>query len=121
MVFEGKAMLDAATEAGMHMRALRKALEKPFVISHLRATKHVFRESISARNIQRLAEIRDAGNNMPAVNAIRMLEQMPDDAGVNGARNSAPGMVIQIINNGAVNPQSTIDRGHVVDNAEVGK
>jgi hypothetical protein len=56
----------------------------------------VLRTSERARNIHRLAEIRDAANNMPAVQAIKALEEMRDPAA--GAKHQpTPGLVIHVV------------------------
>lgn len=86
---------------------MRKALDKPHVIAFIRARKQVFREAVSAKNILRLAEIRDAGNNMPAVNAIKELENLGNDENTNGRKHIAtpPGLLIQVVGHVNVQPQ----------------
>lgn len=79
MVFEGLPIDKAARNAKLTTFAVRKALAKPHVIAFMREQKKVFRESVSGANILRLCEIRDAANNMPAVNAIKALEQLGDN------------------------------------------
>jgi hypothetical protein len=54
------------------------------------------RTSERARNIHRLTEIRDKADNMPAVNAIKMLEQLGDTDGPGSAARTSPGLVIVI-------------------------
>lgn len=100
MVNEGKPWDEAAVEAGLTTRAMRMALEKPEVVAFLRKQKYVFREQASASNILRLTQIRDAADNMPAVNAIKELEAMGQDEAVRargGGSVSAPGFTIQLI------------------------
>jgi hypothetical protein len=55
------------------------------------------RGATTARNIYRLCEIRDAENNMPAVNAIKALEQLSDEQ-TNTKQTSSPGVTIRIVN-----------------------
>lgn len=102
MVEQGLTYQQAAERVGMHVRPMRKALEKPHVISYLRHRRQVFRASICAANDLRLAAVRDtAGNTMAVVQAIRALEQL--DAEPTASRSNAPqlpGLVVQIINNG---------------------
>lgn len=99
MVWEGLAYDAAARKAGLTVRAMRMALERPHVLAWLRAERVVLRASLASNNVHRLAEIRDAANNMPAVQAIRALEGM-DEAEQTTSRslvNTAPGVVIRII------------------------
>jgi hypothetical protein len=57
----------------------------------------VFRASTTARNLHRLCEIRDADNNMPAVNAIKALELINDEQ-TNTKQTTSPGVTIRIVN-----------------------
>jgi hypothetical protein len=57
----------------------------------------VLRSSERARNIHRLVAIRDAADNMPAVNAIKALEQIDDEARSTQAMQRAPGLQIVVI------------------------
>lgn len=74
----GEPWEEAARNVGLTSRAMRLALSKPHVIAHLKREKQIVREHLSAANIFRLTKIRDAGDNMPAVQAIKLLEQMDD-------------------------------------------
>jgi hypothetical protein len=99
MVWEGKPFDEAAASAGLTTRQMRLALEKPSVLALLKREKQVLRESVSARNILRLGEIRDAADNMPAIQAIRTLEGMGEDQDGGSQRASAsPGVTIRIVN-----------------------
>jgi hypothetical protein len=105
MVWEGMTYLEAAKSYGFSSSSMRKALSRPHVLAYLRAEREVLRASASPRNIHRLIAIRDAADNMPAVNAIKALEQIGDDpASSSAAQHRAPGVVI-VIQNGA--PQHT--------------
>lgn len=108
MVFEGQDMATAATNAKTSTRAIRKAFEKAHVLTYIRKRKDVLRASISAKNIQRLGEIRDAANNMPAIHAIRQLENDSDDNAVRRVTSSSPGLIVQIINSAPAAAPPTI-------------
>lgn len=100
MVEQGLSWQDAAKAAGLDVRSMRKALERPHVIAFIRKRKEMLRQSVSAANIHRLRRIADAAPNMPAVAAIKFLEEMGEDR--NGAPGdgiaSSPGVTINIIN-----------------------
>jgi hypothetical protein len=98
MLFEGSCRADAAKAAGMSDHGLREAFKKAHVKAYYNQGLEVLRTSERARNIKRLAEIRDAGNNMPAVQAVARLEQMADDENMRpGAhRQALPGLIVQI-------------------------
>src|SRR5262245_2586219 len=76
MVWQGLPRQQAAQAAGLKDNGLYKALRKSAVRSYYLRELDVLRTSHRARNIHRLAEIRDAANNMPAVQAIGMLERL---------------------------------------------
>jgi hypothetical protein len=85
----------AAVASGMTDHGVREALRKPHVKAYLLEQMQVLRDSERPRNIHRLAEIRDAANNMPAVQAIRALEEMQDPV-AGGKHSPTPGLVIHI-------------------------
>lgn len=97
MVEEGTRWDKAALKVGLTVRNMRLAIERPHVLAFLRARKQVAREAASSANIKRLCEIRDAADNMPAVQAIKLLEQMPDE-NASAAKGLMPGFVVQIVN-----------------------
>ena len=97
MVSNGLGYSEAATEAGLTPRAMRMALNKPHVLAYYKAQCQVLRGATTARNIHRLCEIRDAENNMPAVNAIKALEQLSDEQ-TNKPNAASPGVTIRILN-----------------------
>jgi hypothetical protein len=107
MVWEGLEYNEAARKFNFHVRSMRNALSRPAVQAYLRAERVVLRESMSPRNIHRLREIRDAADNMPAVQAIRTLEGMGDDQHAGTSKQSLPGLVVQI-NVGSDPRQSTV-------------
>jgi hypothetical protein len=96
MVWQGMPFNQAAKEARLTVRAMRLALEKPNVLRYLRNQKQIFREAANGKNIVRLCQIRDAADNMPAVNAIKVLEQL-DDEQTNTKQTTSPGITINIV------------------------
>jgi hypothetical protein len=99
MVWDGKPFNEAAQEVGLTSRAMRLALGKPFVLAAMKRELQVLRESEQPRNIHRLVEIREAAPNMPAVQAIRDLMHLSDNAhGSQSAASTSPGITIRIIN-----------------------
>lgn len=106
MVEHGYKFDFAASEVGLNTRSMRLALEKPHVIAYYRKQCQVLRNAQHARNIHRLAEIRDADNNMPAVNAIKALEQLADAPG-DRPNSTTPGVTIRIVNVSATPAQHT--------------
>ena len=97
MVERGLDFQAAAHEAKLTTRHMRMQLAKPHVIAYYREQCQVFRASTTARNILRLCQIRDAENNMPAVNAIKALEQLSDEQ-TNTKQTTSPGVTIRIVN-----------------------
>jgi|ERR1041385_2506016 hypothetical protein len=105
IVFEGKALDEAAKGAGLTTYTLRQALGKAHVIAHLKARREVLRASICGSNILRLGQIRDAADNMPAIQAIRTLEDLDAAPATAGSGASAsPGITIRIINQAPAQP-----------------
>lgn len=88
---------EAARNVDLTVRAMRLAISKPHVLAHLRERKLVLREHLSAANLFRLAQIRDAADNMPAVNAIKVLEQLGEESSTRSSTSAvAPGVTIII-------------------------
>lgn len=118
MVWEGsKADLQsAAAHAEMTTHSLRCALERPHVKAYYNQQIEVLRTSERARNIHRAVKIRDAAENMPAMHAIRYLDQIPDE-NASSRKALTPGFVVQIVNvvPGARDPQSRGDQAQVID------
>lgn len=105
------AMDEAAQATGVETRYIRKALDKPHVRQFLYEQKQVFRASASAQNISRLVELRDTSENaMARLGAIKLLENEPEGEQSRAAAR-APGVVIQIVNQGPseAKPLTTID------------
>jgi len=97
IVHDAKSWNEAASDYGFNTRTIRLAFAKPHVQAYYRAQCQVLRASTSARNIHRLCEIRDAENNMPAVNAIKALELISDEQTTN-KQTTSPGVTIRIVN-----------------------
>ena len=98
MVWEGSCRPDAAKSAGLRDHSLREALRKAHVKAYYRGQLEVLRTSERARNIHRLCEIRDAADNMPAVQAIKAFEQMAEVEPEGGSgQPQTPGLVIRIV------------------------
>lgn len=111
MAWEGLKLKDAAVAADLTYHALYSALRKPHVLAHYNALLVVLRTAERARNIHRLAEIRDAGNNMPAVQAIGMLERLSDDSSIRSTTSQAatPGVCINIVTHAQSTPERVIE------------
>jgi hypothetical protein len=87
---------EAAAIAGLNVLSIRNALHKPHVLAYYKQQREVLRARESPANIHRLCEIRDAANNLPAVNAIRALEQLGDEQ-TNKPNTPTPGISIRIV------------------------
>ena len=97
MVDEGKPIHLAAQASGVSTHVVREAFAKPHVLQYVRKRRQMLLASVNARNIQRLAEIRDAADNMPAVNSVLALERMGDATSTpGGSLSHSPGITIQI-------------------------
>jgi hypothetical protein len=97
IVHDAKSWNEAAAETGLSMRTMRLAFERPHVMSYYRQQCQVLRASTTAHSIHRLREIGDAADNMPAVNAIRALEQLGDEQ-ITKPNVATPGISIRIVN-----------------------
>jgi hypothetical protein len=98
MIWEGMTYDVAARTFNYHVRSMRRALARPDVLAYLNRERQVLRASVSPRNIHRLVAIRDAADNMPAVNAIKLLEELGDDHSQRQSGISAsPGVTIRVV------------------------
>ena len=97
IVHEARPFDQAAREVDFSLRALRLAMNKPHVMAYYKAECEVFRDCRRARNYQRLSEIADDQNNMPAVNAIKAL-LMDEYEQTNTKQTASPGVTIRIVN-----------------------
>jgi hypothetical protein len=122
MVWDGLELAEAARNFKMTAFAIRKAMAKPHVQAYLRSERQVLRESLSPRNIHRLREIRDAADNMPAIQAIRTLEQMGDDQpGASSGASASPGITIRIINTQPAAPMIDVIDSHALPSGVIGE
>jgi hypothetical protein len=97
---------EAAAIAGLHVLTIRSALQRPHVLAYYKQQREVLRARESPANIHRLCEIRDAADNMPAVNAIRALEQLGDEQ-TNKPHAPSPGISIRIVS--LASPPAPVD------------
>lgn len=117
IVFDGLELADAAAKANCTTRAIRKAFERAHVLAYLKRRREVLRASARGQNIRRLMQIRDAADNMPAVNAIKALEGMDDQSSIEGSARRSPGLVI-VINGAAAHAPQAPNTVQVIDNAD---
>jgi hypothetical protein len=97
MLYERCTRAQACERAGFTERALYLALEKPEVAEYFNRGLQVLRAGERAANIHRLCEIRDAVDNMPAVNAVKTLEMLDAEAIVRPTGQVTPGLVIKFV------------------------
>jgi hypothetical protein len=98
MIFDRCTRAEACKKAGFSERALYLSLEKPEVAAYWNKCLQVLRAGERAANIHRLVEIRDAAENMPAVQAITtMIEQDAEAAARSPSRDTNPFLTIRII------------------------
>jgi hypothetical protein len=89
---------EAAAIAGLNVVSISNALHKPHVLAYYKQQREVLRSRESAANIHRLCEIRDAADNMPAVNAIRVLESLDEEGLMRRSSDlPTPGISIRIV------------------------
>jgi len=98
MVWQGMKRAAAAHHAGLKEQSLYVALLRTHVKAYYLSQLEVLRTSERSRNIHRLTEIRDKADNMPAVQAIKMLEQLADEAhGPGASAQRAPGVTVIVM------------------------
>jgi hypothetical protein len=110
MVYDCKTDNEAAVETGLTITAIRLALKLPHTRGYYREQLQVLRERESAANIHALVEVRNQkSNQMARVQAVKVLEQIADDAATSGRGvNSLPGLQIVVVT-GAQVQQPAID------------
>lgn len=111
IVFDGLPLDQAAKKVGLTTYTVRQAMGRTHVIAHIKKRREVFRASVCGANVYRLAQIRDAANNIPAVQAIGMLERMDLEPAATRATQATPGLVI-VVQGGVKQleaPQRTLD------------
>jgi hypothetical protein len=105
MVWQGMTRREAANAVGLNEKTLYNAFAMPRVKAFYGRLLEALRTSEKAKNIHRLCAIRDAADNQPAVQAIKVLEQM-EEVSATGALNRAPGLQIVITQGPAVSQRS---------------
>lgn len=110
MIEEGKPWDEAAQQSNVTVRTMRLALNRPHVVSYLKAKREVFRVHASTANIHRLVEMRDQDENkMAAVTAIKALEQIGESEQVSRGSQALPGLQIVIVQQPLIQQQAVID------------
>jgi hypothetical protein len=109
---------EAAARAGLNVLSVRSALQRPHVLAYYLQQREVLRARESPANIHRLVEIRDAADNLPAIHAIRTLEQLGSDEQTNKPNTPSPGISIRIVNVAQLPPASDIKAPRVIDAGE---
>jgi len=117
MIYDRCTRAQACKRAGFTERALYLALAKAEVATYWNQALQVLRVGERASNIHRLCEIRDAANNVPAVNAVKALEML--DAEAVARPGPSPGIVIRFVTQAS--PASNVDitpRPPIIDASE---
>lgn len=119
MIEEGKPWDEAATQAGLTVRSMRLAMQRPHVIAYLKARREVFRVNASAGNIHRLLKLADQDDNKAAaVSAIKAIEQIGEVEAATGHRSSLPGLQIVIVQSPATRIAADTSHSQVIDMIE---
>jgi hypothetical protein len=118
LVFNGSKtdLVAAAQHAGIAAQSIRSALMKPHVKAYYQQQIEVLRSGERARNVHRLIEIRDAADNMPAVQAIKALEGLEDQQLSRGSGPAVPGLVVVIQTAPDMTHIGNIDAKPLIDN-----
>jgi hypothetical protein len=99
---------EAAVRTGMNVKSIRQALQLAHVQAYYRQQRDVLRERESAASIHRLCEIRDAADNMPAVQSARTL--LGDNLDQPRSFNTeSPHLTIRIVNQPIARAAPTIE------------
>lgn len=116
IIWDGQALDEAAAIAGLTTHTVRCALAKPHIITWMKAEREVLRAYVSAQNIHRAREIRDAADNMPAMHAIKYIDGIGDEqqSRSNGLTASA-GVTIRIVNVTAPGQQMPVISGDILN------
>jgi hypothetical protein len=100
MIEDGCDFIAAARLVGLKPDSMRRWLGRAETLSYLREQRKRFRASVCAGNEYALAEIRDtAENSVARVNAVKVLEQIDENADPRHASNTiVPGVTLRIVN-----------------------
>ncbi|MFG1222155.1 hypothetical protein [Xanthobacter wiegelii] len=105
MVWRGLKLAEAAIEAGMTERNAHMCAQDPKFRAALNAEMAAFKTSQRPRNVHRLAELRDQNEAKgAAVQAIRVLEDLAQQADAAPPSDVRPGIVV-IIQRGHLQPE----------------
>lgn len=116
MVWAGLPRTEAAKKAGISDHGLYKALRKPPVKAFYLREMDVLRTSERARNIHRAVEIREQNSNqMAAIQAIKLIEQLDDQETNTPRANALPGLQIVIVQGGHSAPTIDVTPGRSDD------
>lgn len=97
MVWRGLKLTEAAIEAGMTQRNARMCAQDPKFRAALNMEMAAFKASQRPRNVHRLAELRDQNEAKgAAVQAIRVLEDLAQQADAAPPSDVRPGIVVVI-------------------------
>jgi hypothetical protein len=90
-------MIDACAVVGVKAYRMRRYLDRPSVIAHLRAEHRKFREVVCSGNAAALRRVRDhSPNGLAVVASCRALDAQSEDSARADA--PSPGVTIRIIN-----------------------
>ena len=98
-------LIAACAAAGINPYRMRRYLDRPAVIAHLRAEHRKFREVVCCGNAAALGKVRDTSENgMAIVASVRALDGMQtEEAGHADA--PTPGISIRLVQINAIQPQ----------------
>ena len=98
-------LIAACAAAGVKPYRMRRYLDRPAVIAHLRAEHRKFREVVCCGNAAALQKVRDTSENgMAIVASVRALDGMQtEEAGHADA--PTPGISIRLVQINAIQPQ----------------
>ena len=98
-------LIAACAAAGIKPYRMRRYLDRPAVIAHLRAEHRKFREVVCCGNAAALGKVRDTSENgMAIVASVRALDGMQtEEAGHADA--PTPGISIRLVQINAIQPQ----------------
>jgi hypothetical protein len=99
---------EAARTVNIAIRSMRKSLERPAVRMYLRTEAEVFRATLNAKSLSRLAELGWQNTNMnAAVNAVKAIRGEDDEA--RSTIPTSPHVTIRIVNVAPAPPVTTIE------------
>ena len=115
MIYDRCTRAQACKRAGFTERALYLALAKAEVATYWNQALQVLRVGERASNIHRLCDIRDAADNMPAVNAVKALEMLDAVAVARPVGQPSPGIVIRFVTQTMTHAMTQAQPAPIVD------